>query len=267
MALGREPLVWFAVLGSALGAAWLALAPTGAETIRIDRETLRALENQQEELVGRPLTDEEREAAHQSFIEEEVLLREALRRGLQWSDGRVRQRLTRIIRASLTETVPDPSVAQLQAYFQENIDRYTTPESVTLEHVVFPWGDEIDPEELETVLEELRAGASPDGFGRTLVAAGRRLPRQTRSDLVRNLGPDFADVVEALPSGEWRGPVESTRGVHLVRVLERHPPRVGRFEKLESYLRQEWIMSRTRELQQEKIDEIRTRYRIEVETE
>ncbi len=122
-AIRREPLVWFAVLGGALGVAWVLLAPAPAETVRVESETLRSLEKQREDLLGRPVTDEERQQARDSFVDEEVLLREALRRGLQWSDGRVRQRLTRIMRASMSETVPDPSVAQLQAYFQENIEQ------------------------------------------------------------------------------------------------------------------------------------------------
>lgn len=260
----REPLVWFALLGGAMGLAWVLLAPADVEAIRIEPETLRALEKNQEDLLGRPLTDEERQKTHEGFIDDEILLREALRRGLQWSDGRVRQRLTRIMRASMTEMVPDPSVAQLQAHFRDNIDKYTTPETVTLEHVFFPWGEDISEKELAGVLERLRGGASPEGFGRSLVAVGRRMPRQTRSDLVRVLGPEFADQIQELSTGEWQGPVESTRGVHLVRIVDRHPPEVATFERVESYLRQEWIMTRTRELQQERIDEIRERYRIEV---
>lgn len=263
-AIRREPLVWFAVLGGALGVAWVLLAPANVETVRVESETLRALEKRQEDLLGRPLTDEERKQTQEGFVDEEVLLREALRRGLQWSDGRVRQRLTRIMRASMTEMVPDPSVAQLQAYFQENIDTYTTPESVTLEQVVFPWGEDVTETELAEALAKLRSGASPERLGRSLVAVGRRMPRQTRGDLVRALGPDFADRVKSLPAGEWQGPVESTRGVHLVRIVERHPPEVATFERVESYLRQEWLMNRTRELQQERIDEIRERYRIEI---
>ncbi len=266
-ALRREPLVWFAVLGAALGVAWILLAPAGTETIRVESETLRALEKQQEELLGRPLTDEERTRVHEGFIDDEVLLREALRRGLQWSDTRVRQRLTRIMRAALTQSVPDPSVAQLQAHFQENIDKYTTPETITLEQVVFPWEEEVAQGELDEVLAKLRSGASPEGFGRRLSVVGPRMPRQTRRDLVRALGPEFADAVEALPVGEWQGPIESTRGVHLVRLVERHPLEVATFEQVEPYLRQEWLMSRTRELQKEGVDEIRAGYRIEIEAE
>ena len=46
--------------------------------------------------------------------------------------------------------------------------------------------------------------------------------------------------------------------------MERHPPLVPTFEEMEPYLRQDWILSRTRELQQERIDEIRAGYRVEV---
>ena len=39
---------------------------------------------------------------------EEVLLREALRQGLQWSDYRVRRRLVRMMRGAFTESVAEP---------------------------------------------------------------------------------------------------------------------------------------------------------------
>jgi hypothetical protein len=192
------------------------------------------------------------------------LLREALRRGLHLSDSRVRQRLTRIMRSALTETVADPSVAQLQAYFRDNIDRYTTSQSASIEQVLYPWGEEHPEEQIRRDLDDLLAGADFEGYGADSMLAGRRLPRRTRVDLVRTFGADFADRVEQLPVGTWNGPLESIQGIHLVRVTERHPPEVATFENIESYLRQEWVMSRARELQQEGIDEIRTGYRIEL---
>ena len=260
----REPLVLFLVLGAALYGGWVVLAPPDGETVRIESEVLRALEKQEQDLRGRALTDDERDRLRESYIEEEVLLREALGRGLQWSDSRVRQRLTRIMRGALTETVPDPSVAQLQAYLRDNIDRFTAPESVTLEQVMFPWGEEVTDEELDGVVAKLRSGADPERFGSASMTLGSRLARQTRRALVRAFGADFADRVEPLPPGEWHGPVESVQGVHLVRVVQRHPPEPPVFENSEYYLRQDWMMARTRDLQQQRIDEIRERYRIEL---
>jgi len=151
----------------------------------------------------------------------------------------------------------------LQAYFRDNIDRFSNPESTTLDQVMFPWGDEIAEEEIEKALAELRAGANPVRYGSTSMTAARHLTRRTRRNLVATFGAGFADHVERLTAGEWSGPVESVQGIHLVRVVERHPPEVAEFENVESYLRQDWLMSRTREIQQARVDAIRERYRIE----
>jgi hypothetical protein len=260
----REPLVPFVVVGAVLYGFWVIAAPADVETIRVEGEVLRAVEEQQEYLLGRPLTDDERALAREGYIDEEVLLREALGRGLHWSDSRVRQRLTGIVRAALTETVPDPSVAQLQAHFADNIEKYSTPESMTIEQIFFPWGDEIDEGTLGGILAEIRNGADVERFGTNSRDAPRSLPWQTRIDLVRLFGPNFANRVEELPAGQWHGPVESVQGVHLVRVVERHPPQVATFENVEPFLRQDWLMTRTRELQQERIDEVRDGYRIRI---
>jgi hypothetical protein len=155
-------------------------------------------------------------------------------------------------------------VAQLQTHFNDNIDRFSTPESMTLEQVFFPWGEEIDEVTLDGILTEIRNGADVEQFGKNSMSAPRSLPWQTRIDLVRTFGPDFANRVEELPAGEWHGPVESVQGVHLVRVVERHPPQVATFENVESILRQDWVMTRTRELQRERVDEIRDGYRIRI---
>jgi len=100
-------------------------------------------------------------------------------------------------------------------------------------------------------------------FGSTTMTAARHLTRRSRRELVGRFGAGFADELERLAAGEWSGPVESVQGVHLVRVVERHPPEVAEFENVESYLRRDWRMYRARELQQARVDAIRERYRIE----
>jgi hypothetical protein len=52
------------------------------------------------------------------------------------------------------------------------------------------------------------------------MTVGRRVSRASRSRFVGEYGAAFADVVEALPTNQWSGPVESSRGVHLVRLTD-----------------------------------------------
>ena len=145
--LRREPLVLFAIVGVALYGLWTALAPGEARAVPVELAAVRGLETMQEELLGRPLTDEERADVLQGYIDDEVLVQEALRRGLHRGDYRTRKRLIQIMRGALTEMVPNPSVAELQAWFRESIDTYTKPESTTLEQVPFPWGEDVSEDE------------------------------------------------------------------------------------------------------------------------
>jgi PPIC-type PPIASE domain len=263
-AIRREPLVLFLVFGLALAGLWAMATPDDIEMVRVEDAALRALERSRVELLGRALTDDERTELREGFIDDEVLLREALRRGLQYSDFRVRKRLVQIMRGALTENVADPSPAQLEAFFRDEIDRFSRSESTTLEQVFFPWGEEVSDKWLDETLAELRNGANPDAIGAESMTISRLQKKLTRTDLVTRFGAAFADGVEGMTEGEWVGPLESVRGVHLVRVLERHPPETATFEQAESYLRQEWLMARMRELQQKGIDEIRAGYRVEI---
>jgi len=260
----REPLVLFVAGGAALFFAWTALAPREVQAVEIESAALRGLVTMQEELLGRPLTDDERAEVREGYFDDEVLVQEALRRGLHLGDYRTRKRLIQIMRSAMTVTVPDPSLAELQAWFRESIDKYTRPPSATVELVPFPWGDGTSADEIAEALVQLQTGADPQEFGQTGLGTNRRLGNATRADLVRSFGPDFADLVVDLPAGQWHGPFESVHGVHLVRVVERHPAQTPSFEDMEPYLQQDWLMTRTRELQQQRIDELRAEYRIEL---
>ncbi len=261
--VAREPLVLFLFLAALIYALWAVAGPEGAPTLVIDPAAIRALEDREKELRGRELSEEEREEILQAHIDDEVLVREAVRRGLHWSDYRVRQRLTQIMRSALTQAVADPTSAQLQAYFRDNIDSYTSPAAYSVEHILFPWGDDVDAATLELALNELREAGEGAKENTSSLPRPRMIPRASRVRLVTEYGGAFADAVEKLPIEEWRGPVESVRGIHLIRLIERHEPKVAKFEDVEEYLRNEWLFNTQRRMQQDRLDAIRARYQIE----
>ena len=65
--LRREPLVLFVLVGGLLYAAWAFLAPEPVEVIQIDEASLRAFEQSQADILGRPLTEAEREEIRQGI--------------------------------------------------------------------------------------------------------------------------------------------------------------------------------------------------------
>lgn len=94
---------------------------------------------------------------------------------------------------------------------------------------------------------------------------GNTLPRYSLRDLIGLMGPEVARRVFELPDGEWHGPMQSERGVHFIRVTERHPAAMPSFEEIESYLRQDWTLDQQRRATAAKLAELRQNYRIVVE--
>jgi hypothetical protein len=259
-ALRREPLVHFLGLAALLFAGYELLAPTEQAPIVIERADVDERVRQQEELLARPLTDDERRAVLEAAIDDEVLLREAYRRGLD-RDAVVRRHLVQKMRFILGEDQPEPSEAELKAYLAANRERYRTPPTITLDHVFYA-----DPAAVpEGLLARLENGVEIDGLGDSLYMLGNTLPRYSLRDLIGLMGPDVARRAFELPAGQWHGPLSSERGVHFVRVAEHHSPAMPSFAELESYLRQDWTLDQQRRAIADRLAELRRDYRIVVE--
>jgi hypothetical protein len=259
-ALRREPLAHFLALAALLFVGYDLLTPSAQQAIVIDQASIDEVVRQQEELLARPLSADERRAVLGTAIDDEVLLREAYRRGLD-RDAVVRRHLVPKMRFILGEDAPEPTRAELEAYLAANRERYRTPPTVTLDHVFYA-----DPAAVPDGLTvQLDNGAKIDGLGDSLYMLGNTLPRYSLRDLIGLMGPDVARRVFELPAGAWHGPMQSERGVHFVRVAQHHPPALPSFAELESYLRQDWTQDRQRRAAAAKLAELRRSYRIVVE--
>lgn len=64
-----------------------------------------------------PITPEKRRILIEGHIEDKVLLREAYKRSFDKNDYRVRKRILNIMRSSLSEVVPEPSVTRSHRIF------------------------------------------------------------------------------------------------------------------------------------------------------
>jgi hypothetical protein len=258
-ALHREPLVHFLALAALLFVAYHLLMPAAQESIVIERGSIDELARRQEELLARPLTDQERRALVESAIDDEVLLREAYRRGLD-RDAVVRQHLVQKMRFILGEDEAAPTEAELRAYLAANRERYRDPPTVTLDQVFYADPARV-PDDLMTQLEN---GTDIGELGDFLDMLGNRLARYSLRDLIGLVGPDVARRVFELPAGAWHGPLRSERGVHFVRVEQHHPPTTPSFDELRDYLRQDWTLDQQQRVVADKIAELRRNYRIVV---
>jgi hypothetical protein len=268
----REPLVHFVVLGALIFALaeWRATDRGDDAVILLGPEELAGLRADHERRTGRPPTPEDERILIDRFVDDEMLYREALALGLDRGDVIVRRRLLQKMEFLLDARadLEPPGVDDLRALRDAHPERYRTPPRVDLEHVfVDATRQGADaPRAAAEIAAALAAGADPAGLGDPFLR-GRTLRARSREDLAEIFGATFAATVETLATGAWSGPVESSYGLHLVRVLGRVPARLPDVDEIEGPLRLDWLEARRAEVRREALADLRRRYTVRVSRE
>jgi hypothetical protein len=103
--------------------------------------------------------------------------------------------------------------------------------------------------------------ASPDAaVGADPFPRGNQLSDHTPSMMVRSFGAAFAEQVSVLPVGEWHGPVESSYGLHVVRVIDRIDEAPPSLEAVRERARADWIYDQRKQLNRQAVEAIIDRY-------
>ena len=256
----REPLVLFLALGAVLFAIDAGDGQSDRPLIAVDQQHVAILADQREQLLGRPLSPAERIRLAEDIRIEEILVHEAVARGLHLTDARVRQRLAAKMYFLIDETPPEPADADLESLRAASPERYMTPELVTFEHLFFPYSRD----RAERVLARLNKGAHRSELADAgeIFWLGGRLEFYNESQLAMVLGQRFTAALRGLPPGEWTGPVQSGRGWHLVRLEGFHPPEPLTGLALRDLLVRDWEDRFRQTVRARKLAEIERGYRM-----
>jgi peptidyl-prolyl cis-trans isomerase C len=262
----RETLVHFLIAGGLLFAvdAVRAARPETA-TILVTPEIVEGLVREREELVGRAPSPHERPALVARYVNDEILLHEAYARELYRRDGVVRKRLLELMRFLLLEEPEEPTESELRAYLHTHSEVYQLPPAVTFSHAYYPADEGAVVPDAGRVLSRLRTGGDFRRLGKPFWL-GSVLENYPEPQLAQVLGAEFAQKVMDLPLHEWTGPIDSLRGVHFVRVDERHPPELPEFRELLPELRNDWLAAKREERLAAKVNELRDQYSVTIET-
>jgi hypothetical protein len=261
----KSPYLHFVFLGVMAFILYVHLKPPNREIIQITSQTIDALVQQRESITQNPVTAEERLLIIEGHVEDEVLLREAYKRDFDKNDYRVRKRILNIMRNSLSDVIPEPSVAQLRSYYQENKQRFLTSQSRSFEQVYFSFASTKLPENPENFIEVIKNTSDLSSLGDFSTALGTKFNKASFQSIATTFGKPFAQAVFELPTHQWKGPIESFHGNHYVRVTATHEAELPPFEQMESYLRTDYLLYQSRESQKAKVEELRKNYLVIVE--
>jgi hypothetical protein len=268
-ALWREPLLHFLLIGFALFL-YYGMAHENAETpekrIHIDRGQVQQLASNFERTWSRPPTAEELDAIVENHVREEVFYREAMAMGIDQNDPMVRRRMRMKLEFMLEDlSGQDASDEVLSKFLAKDPERYRNEALVAFHQVYL--NPDLRPDfdtDASRLLSRLNGGSDPDSLGdRTLVPRTYHLTRQ--SEVARDFGEEFASQVVSLPPGDWRGPIFSPFGAHLVRLDSRTDARMPDLAEIRDDVLRDYLAEKRDEQKNLAYQKLREGYEVTVD--
>jgi len=270
----REPLVHFLLLGAALFAldAWLrpAAVPVVSTEIVVSEARIASLAQNFHRTWRRPPTKEELDGLVESFVKEEVMVREALALGLDRDDAIIRRRLQQKMEFVSEEAaaLAQPTDEDLARYLAANADAFRVEARASFAQVY------LDPRrraatlaaDAKRLLDVLNSPRPPDPaqLGDRLLLLEPGYEDAPQAEVARLFGADFAEALVKQPVGQWVGPIASGYGAHLVRVDALVPGGTPKLDEVRPLVEREWANARRQELGKAFYDRLRAKYTIKV---
>jgi peptidyl-prolyl cis-trans isomerase C len=284
----REPLVHFVLIGAVLFAvdamrseaepqAAAPAAPTTpalpspapgagsagmARSIVIDDATRAQIASNAQRRLGRPPSAQELANETQLWIDEEILYREAIARGLERDDPVIHQRVAGKMSFVLEQSlaVPEPTDAELRAYFEQHRAQWSIAEHVDFTHVFVSGSDAASEARLGELEAALAAGAAPERLGDRFTG-GHRYRGRKPADLALAFGDEFASGLTTQAPGTWVRR-RSRHGLHLVRIDGVDAGRSADFAAARLDVRKSWLEAKQRELLADAMKQLRSTWSV-----
>lgn len=253
----REPTVHFFIIALIIFGLY-ALTQAGNENLlEIDQREIDARIFMQELSRGEELSPQQRELVTAFYIEEQILVREALAMELD-NDERIHDILAQKMRHVLSGSIIQPTDEELRAHYEENRTRFETPATLDIDELVFDSRDPLG----DSIVEALRQGSDSDTLLALSAGTVASLNNVNGVDLANIFDQQFADRVLAAEPNQWQGPFVSNRGQHWLRVTRRNPAGLPALDEIADLVRLEWIAAEEEARLQQEIDRLWDQYTI-----
>ncbi|MCH2347978.1 MAG: peptidylprolyl isomerase, partial [Pseudomonadales bacterium] len=211
----------------------------------------------QEMTRGESLTEAQRQVIASLYVEEQILVQEAITLGLD-NDVRIHDMLAQKMRHVLSGGIIQPSEAELRTYYEANVSRYETLPNISVDELVFNSPDTLS----DDMISLLNASAEPEQLLEQEQGNASPLPNVNHIDLSNIFEPEFADTVFAATIGQWSGPFLSNRGQHWLRVTERVEARLPPLSEISDRVRLDWIAEEEEARLQLEVDQLWDQYTV-----
>ena len=253
----REPIVHFFIIAVIIFALYAITQAGNENLLEIDQREIDARIFMQELSRGEELSAEQRDLVTAYYIEEQILVREALAMELD-NDERIHDILAQKMRHVLSGNIIQPSAAELSVYYEQNRTRFETPATADFDELVFDSTDPLDA----SILTSIQQGAEAEALLELSEGTVATLPNVNSVDLANIFDQEFADNVLAAELNQWQGPFISNRGQHWLRATQTNPAGIPALDDIADLVRLEWIAAEEEARLQQEVDRLWDQYTI-----
>ena len=274
LALQKEPLLQFLVLGAALFGLFHFVSSKKTEAperIIISSARIANLADGFARTWQRPPGNKELQGLVDDYIRDEVFYREGRAAGLDRDDVIIRRRVRQKMEFFAEDAfAPEPTEDQLAAYLQSNPGRFKTEDRLTFRQVFLSATrrtDTIDRDskQVATALAGADAAGDTTALGDPFLL-GEEFKAVSQHDMAGVFGEGFANRLSVMEPRRWQGPISSSFGLHFVYISERIPGGLPPLDAVRDAVRREWSNARRVAAEQKLYASLRQRYEIVVET-
>jgi len=253
----REPIVHFFIIAVIIFALYAITQAGNENLLEIDQREIDARIFMQELSRGEELSAEQRDLVTAYYIEEQILVREALAMELD-NDERIHDILAQKMRHVLSGNIIQPSAAELSVYYEQNRTRFETPATTDFDELVFDSTDPLDA----SILTSIQQGAEAEALLELSEGTVATLPNVNSVDLANIFDQEFANKVLAAELNQWQGPFISNRGQHWLRATQRNSAGIPALDDIADLVRLEWIAAEEEARLQQEVDRLWDQYTI-----
>jgi hypothetical protein len=264
----REPLVHFLALGALMFAVYAMVAgrDRDPDAIVIGQGQIEMMSAVFERTWQRAPTRDELQALIDGYVRDEIFYREGVAMGLDRDDQLIRKRVRQRVEffAESLNGIPEPDDEALQVYLDTHSERFAIPASITFRQVYLGSAAAGDTSKLLTQLKKLGDSDATLDLGRATQLEARMELAPT-TVIERSFGTQFAQALGVTPPGEWRGPISSEYGAHLVLVSERVEKRIPALDEVRELVKRDWLRDELAEANDRFYAALQARHTVRIE--
>jgi peptidyl-prolyl cis-trans isomerase SurA len=211
----------------------------------------------------------------QNNINEEQLKQAVEERGL--SMGQYREDLKRqlvrlkIIDLKVRSRVVVPE-AEVKAEYERMVSQEKKEELVTLRHLFFRWGDSPDPTERSRVMQRASEARQRVVGGENFADVAKQVSEGPTAAQGGDLGevnkkgllPELAKAVQGMEVGQISTPIETSNGVHVLKLEARKVKEANSFSEMREQIYQKLLHQEVERQMKVWVDELRSQAAIDV---